>query len=189
VKSSSKRQQQILSIISSFTEAKGFSPSYREIAQVLGLSSVGTVYKHIQNLKANGLLDGAAQKWRALKTTQELPSCVFLPVIGSVSKGIKIEISAKMSFFEVPEMMAPRELTCYGFIVQDNSFLDEQIVEKDLLIIEARNEPEEGEMILFSSKNEGARLGRYSINDDLYKIQGIVIGLLRSSLYKTNWRK
>lgn len=147
--------------------------------QILGLSSVGTVYKHIQNLKATGLLDSEMHKWRSLKSTESHSSLVSLPVIGSVSKGVKIEISAKVSFIEVPETMAPKMLTCYGFMVQDNSFLSESITQGDLLIIEARNEPEHGEMVLFSTEDNGAFIQRYAIHDETFHIQGILIGLLR----------
>lgn len=51
-----KKQTLILDFISDFTDAHGFSPSYREIMNGLGLSSVSSVAEHIDNLVLKGAL-------------------------------------------------------------------------------------------------------------------------------------
>lgn len=182
----SKKQQQVLQIISSFTEANGYAPTYREIMQILGLSSVATVHKHIQNLKNQGFLEGEKHKWRAVKNNQEIAhrtsGIVSIPLIGSIARGKKMEILAKISLQEVPEAMAPKHLTCYGFSVQDSSFASDHILKGDLLIVEARDEPKEGELLLLSTEDRGTQIAYYHANN-LFEssphIQGIIIGLLR----------
>ncbi|MBS0655562.1 MAG: hypothetical protein JSR46_07290 [Verrucomicrobia bacterium] len=186
--SSTKKQQQLLSLISSFTQANGFAPTYREIMQMLGLSSVATVHKHIKNLKMKGLLVGDTHKWRAIKSSAGTacatePGTTSLPLIGSIAKGKKIELSAKISLCTVPETLTPKARTCYGFLVQDNSFAAEHILKGDLLIIEARDTPVVGELVLLTTVDEGAQIERMPTRLDASShIQGIIIGLVRQMI-------
>ena len=46
-----KRQRQVYDYISRFVSDKGYSPSFEEIGEGLGLSSLATVHKHISNLE------------------------------------------------------------------------------------------------------------------------------------------
>src|SRR5205823_6918308 len=51
-----KRQRQVYDYISNFVQSHGYSPSFEEIGEGLGLSSLATVHKHISNLEKKGLL-------------------------------------------------------------------------------------------------------------------------------------
>src|SRR5207249_3272248 len=51
-----RRQRQIYDFISEFVQTHQYSPSYEEIKQGMGLSSLATVHKHISNLEKKGLL-------------------------------------------------------------------------------------------------------------------------------------
>ena len=51
-----KKQLALLNFIRDFTEENGHSPSYREICEGLGLSSVSAVAEHIDNLVEKGAL-------------------------------------------------------------------------------------------------------------------------------------
>ena len=51
-----KKQKLILDFITSFSDTHDYSPSYREIAAGLGLSSVASVAEHITNLVNLGAL-------------------------------------------------------------------------------------------------------------------------------------
>lgn len=51
-----KKQLAVLDFIRDFTEENGHSPSYREVMEGLGLSSVSAVAEHIDNLVAKGAL-------------------------------------------------------------------------------------------------------------------------------------
>ena len=51
-----KKQLAVLDFIREFTEENGHSPSYREVMEGLGLSSVSAVAEHIDNLVSKGAL-------------------------------------------------------------------------------------------------------------------------------------
>src|SRR3954470_19483050 len=51
-----KRQRQVYDFLQDFIQRNGYSPSFEEIGDGLGLSSLATVHKHITNLEKKGLL-------------------------------------------------------------------------------------------------------------------------------------
>jgi len=51
-----RRQRQVYDYISDFVQRNGYSPSFEEIGEGMGLSSLATVHKHISNLEKKGLL-------------------------------------------------------------------------------------------------------------------------------------
>ena len=69
-----KKQLALLDFLEDFTEAQGYSPSYREIMAGLGLSSVSAVAEHVDNLVSKGVLrkvPGAARSLEILDYKHE----------------------------------------------------------------------------------------------------------------------
>ncbi len=69
-----KKQLAVLNFLEDFTGENGYSPSYREIQEGLGLSSVSAVAEHIDNLVAKGALrkvPGAARSLEVLDYKHE----------------------------------------------------------------------------------------------------------------------
>ena len=62
-----KKQLAVLTYIEDFTEAQGYSPSYREIMAGLGLSSVSAVAEHVDNLVEKGALKKVSGAARSLE--------------------------------------------------------------------------------------------------------------------------
>ncbi len=65
-----KKQTLLLEYIADFTASNDFSPSYREIAAALGLSSVSAVAEHIDNCVAAGHLKKIPGAARSLEVVQ-----------------------------------------------------------------------------------------------------------------------
>ena len=59
-------RDQILAYIRSFRSARGYSPSYREIAEGTGIRSTSTISRHIHELAGDGVLETARRRPRAL---------------------------------------------------------------------------------------------------------------------------
>ena len=51
-----KRQKQVLDVLQRFINARGYSPSFEEIAKSLKLSSLATVHKHVATLEKKGFI-------------------------------------------------------------------------------------------------------------------------------------
>lgn len=50
-----KRQKQVLDFVESYSQKKGYAPSFEEIRKRLRLASVSTVHFHVSKLKVGGL--------------------------------------------------------------------------------------------------------------------------------------
>ena len=81
------RQRQIVDFLLSFTSLNGYSPSYQEIADYLGLNSVATVHKHIHKhihtMRRHGIVKlGNAASPRTIELVQtsktDCSECAFL---------------------------------------------------------------------------------------------------------------
>ena len=91
-----KKQRKTLDFVISFIEEKGYSPSYREIANGLKLSSVATVAQHIDTLVEKGFLEKGNNSARSLLPVDELEASigepgVGLPILGLIAAGSPIE--------------------------------------------------------------------------------------------------
>jgi repressor LexA len=56
-----KRQKEVLDVISTFVEQNGYSPSFEELASTLGLASLATVHKHILALESKSYVQAKLQ--------------------------------------------------------------------------------------------------------------------------------
>ncbi len=178
-----KRQSQILSVLNSFTQSKGYSPTYRELLQLLGLSSPSTLHKHITNLKKEGHIKEAPRGWRSLKPTKAVKAAVKheIPIIGALSKDQKIELFLQAKTCEIPANLASKAATLYAFTIKDNSFIELHMLQGDLLIVEARTKPQMNELTIAHSK-KGVLIGPYPeilSGEETLHIQGVIVGLLR----------
>jgi|TARA_R110002153_G_scaffold63634_1_gene170652 repressor LexA len=50
------RQKDVLDFVVSYQSDKGFSPTYKEIAEGVGVSSVGGVAAHVKKIEARGYI-------------------------------------------------------------------------------------------------------------------------------------
>jgi SOS-response transcriptional repressor LexA len=170
----SKRQRQIYELISAFQNANGYSPTYRELQNMLGLASVGTVQKHVQRIKASGLLE-SKRTWRGLNAKDERksePSC-SVPVIGTLSKTSGIELFSKIQFYPLALMQ-----NLYGFRIKDASFEKEGFCTNDLLIIDPQGSPKETDLLLISTSS-GPNLCRLSEEASCRKEPNRVHGIIK----------
>src|SRR5213596_4001521 len=95
-----KRQRQMYDFIAQFVEGHGYSPSFEEIGEGMGLSSLATVHKHITNLEKKGLLTRDYNRSRSidllppkgrLKQSMSVNTAMVLPVMGRIAAGQPIE--------------------------------------------------------------------------------------------------
>lgn len=65
-------RNKILAYLSGFYEQNGYSPSYREIAEGIGVKSTSTIHKYVYALQREGLLDTDRQRSRAVSLTRRV---------------------------------------------------------------------------------------------------------------------
>src|SRR5512147_218594 len=97
-----KRQKEIYDYVADFVQRNGYSPSFEEIGEGMGLSSLATVHKHISNLEKKGLLRRGHNKSRSIDVippkgglrksmAPPVPPPMLLPLMGRIAAGRPIE--------------------------------------------------------------------------------------------------
>lgn len=194
-----KRQKEILDFIEQCIASNGYAPTLEEIGERFELRSMATVHKHLSNLETKGLI---RRKWnhsRAIEVTDDRrkAAAVTVPLLGRVAAGKPIEAIEGADTIEVPASML-RKRDSYALRVTGESMMDEGILDGDIILVEERPDPRNGEAVVatvdgeatvkrfFREKNGSVRLQPSNASfkpiivegGDL-KIRGAVVGLIR----------
>ena len=197
-----KRQRLIYDFIVSFLGEKGYAPSIAEIGEQFGLSSPATVHKHLTNLEAKGLMKRGRNLSRAIELIEvDLPgsgiSSLEAPLLGTIAAGAPVEAYQVEESIPIPGDMLGRART-YVLRVKGDSMVEDHIQDGDYVIVDERNQAENGETVVALVDNESATLKKYYLEGKTVRlqpanalmdsitlpagrvaIQGVVIGLLR----------
>ncbi len=199
-----KRQKEILDYLTQFIELHGYAPSYREIAEAFKLGSVATVAQHVDTLIEKGLLskgDNEARSLQLIKPTEDIDTNhpVGLPILGLIAAGQPIEtIEGHAETLEVPPFMVGRR-NSYVLQVKGQSMVGDGILQGDYVVVQEKEVPSNGEMVVALVNNGEATLKRFykekghirlqpsnpTMEPIIIKsgtpiqIQGVVIGVIR----------
>ncbi len=194
-----KRQKQILDYVESFIEVHGYSPSFEEIAESFGYSSLATVHEHLSNLERKGYLRKNYNKSRSLELVPaEGTLAVELPLLGMVAAGLPLEAIDQNETLSVPHDML-RAGSNYVLRVKGDSMVEEQIRDGDYIVVNSRQTADNGEMVValvhgdsatvkkfYREKDGRVRLQPANVamqpmyfREDEVQIQGIVIAVIR----------
>jgi repressor LexA len=196
-----KRQKQILDHIREFIDDRGYAPSFEEIAEHFGYSSLATVHEHLSNLERKGYIRKAYNESRSIELVEDesAPPTIALPLLGSVAAGLPIEAVQDDETLGVPPDMVRRGRENYVLRVQGNSMIDEQIRDGDYIVVAAQETALDGQMVVALVRGDSAtvkKLYREPGNrirlqpanpamapivedaDDV-RIQGVVVGVIR----------
>ena len=84
-----RRQREILDFIAGQLDAKGYAPSFEEIAHQFGFHSLATVHEHLTNLERKGYIRRAHNESRAIEIIppKGQTGATELPLLGLVAAG------------------------------------------------------------------------------------------------------
>src|SRR6201984_3667396 len=135
-----KRQRQVYDFIADFVQRNQFTPSFQEIGDGLGLSSLATVHKHITNLEKKGLLNRDYNRSRSidllppkgrLKQAMSVNTGLVLPLVGRIAAGQPIEAVQSNETISLADFVRSKEvfvLEVRGDSMQDEAMLDGEYV-------------------------------------------------------------
>ncbi|MEN8376405.1 MAG: transcriptional repressor LexA [Gemmatimonadota bacterium] len=197
-----KRQKEILDFLRDFLTERGYSPSFEEIAEQFGYSSLATVHEHLENLRAKGYIRKGYNESRSVELVPEQRDdlAVSLPLLGKVAAGAPIEAIRTEDPVDVPATMLRRGGENYVLRVEGDSMIDEQIREGDLIVVNSRRTANNGEMVVALVEGENATVKKFYREgtgkvrlqpanqtmapmfypEQSVRVQGIVVGLIRS---------
>jgi repressor LexA len=145
-----KRQKEILDFIHGFIDEHGYAPSFEEIAQAFGYSSLATVHEHLSNLERKGYIRKSYNESRSIEMVEgEGGLRAFeLPLLGAVAAGLPIEAVQDRETLSVPADMVRPGRDNFVLRVQGNSMIEEQIRDGDYIVVSAQPTASDGEVVV-----------------------------------------
>ena len=196
-----KRQKEILDLIESFIEKNGYAPSFEEIADAFGYSSLATVHEHLSNLERKGYIRKAYNESRSIELVGAAlgSNAVELPLLGAVAAGLPIEAIEQQEALSVPSDMVQSGKENFVLRVEGESMIDEQIRDGDYIVVSSQKTASDGQMVVALVGGDSATLkkmyrepdGRIRLQpanptmapivEDAgnVQIQGVVVGVIR----------
>jgi repressor LexA len=170
-----KRQKEVLDFIESFVQEHDITPSYREIAEGIGLSSVSTVHQHVQSLCEKGVIntgkDGSARSIELLETDAVSPLSVMLPLSGVITAGEPIEAVEENEAIAIPADFVVSAANSYVLQVKGRSMIEDGIFDGDYVVIERNPSPKNGDIVVALLDNAFATLKRFYREADYIRLQ------------------
>jgi repressor LexA len=178
-----RRQKQVYDFISSFVDTHGYSPSFEEIAEGLGLSSLATVHKHITNLEQKELLRRDYNRSRsidllkprgAMKQSLAVAAAaagtgMSLPLVGRIAAGRPLEAMENPESISLADFTRSKEV--YVLQVTGESMQDEHIVDGDYVLVEKTNAARDGEIVVALVNGSDATLKRIYVEGEKIRLQ------------------
>jgi repressor LexA len=172
-----KRQREVYDFISGFVAAKGYSPSFEEIGEALGLSSLATVHKHISNLESKGLLkrdynrsrsiDVVPIRGKAKTPPQEMR--YELPLVGRIAAGRPVEQVEQPETISLTDFTKAKDV--FVLQVTGESMQDEHIVDGDYVLVEKAQTARNGEIVVALVNGSDTTLKRFYKEGDMIRLQ------------------
>jgi len=155
-----KRQKEVLDFVESYSQKKGYSPSFEEIRKRLKLASVSTVHFHISKLKEGGYLGKTENKARAISIASKEPM-VKIPLLGTIAAGQPIEAIQIKEMIAVPKSKIPASSEVYALRVVGTSMVDENINNSDIVLVKQQETAENGQKVVALIDNNEATLKKF----------------------------
>lgn len=165
-----KRQKEVLDYIGRFLERHDYAPSYREIADHFGFSSVATVAEHIDTLKFKGFLESEENMARSIQLTPRWDERTFgIPLLGTIAAGYPIEAVRTSETIDIPKDMMGRNV--FALRVRGDSMEEDGILDGDYVIIEQTGSPKNGDIVVALVEGSNVTLKRFYRESDHIRLQ------------------
>lgn len=148
-----KRQHEIYQTLIDHFRVSDLAPSLDELCHMLGLSSRGSLHKHIQALIQEGLVAPIEGKQRGIQlishtsVTAPKQKPGTLPYLGKIAAGTPIEALENSAPIEVPDHLRNGD-NCFVLKVSGDSMIDEGIFDGDWVIIKQTNSADNGHIVV-----------------------------------------
>ena len=163
-----RRQKDVVEFIAKFVDENGYSPSYDEIAQGLGLASLATVHKHISALQAKNYLRRGFNQSRSIevapkyiqeqrRSRQELP--LEIPLLGRIAAGAPVEAVEQRATLSFADFVGSKDT--YALEVSGDSMIDDHICDGDMILVERTEQARDGDIVVALVSGSDTTLKRY----------------------------
>ncbi len=148
----SKTRENIFKFIQSFLSERGYAPTVRDIVKGCNLSSPALVQHHLNILERQGYIHRDPQAVRSIQLVEK--DIIEVPLLGTIAAGEPIPVPDSETWTTVAEEtlkltpdIVERRNNIYALRVKGISMLDALINDGDIVIMEATQTAEDGQMV------------------------------------------
>ncbi|MGO9271457.1 MAG: transcriptional repressor LexA [Terriglobia bacterium] len=186
-----RRQKQVLDFLVDFLNTKGYSPSFEEIAENLGLSSLATVHKHLSTLQRKGFIRRRANRSRsvdvvampgpvpfaktAVASRRRKQSAGEIAAVASAAESLgalefpllgRIAAGQPIEAIPTPETFSFGDFTSgkaavFVLKVKGDSMIEDHICNGDYVLVEGAETADNGEIVVALIEGTDATLKRF----------------------------
>jgi repressor LexA len=162
-----ERQKKVLEAIEEFILAQGYSPTIRQLGELLNIANPSAVFKHTQSLEKKGYLGRMKGELKLKGFPALLDNQTRVPLVGLVPAGEPKEVfDISGEAVEVPDWMVGRKKgNIFCIHVDGKSMVDAYIDEGDRVLVERTNSASSGEMVIALLDDGSVTLKRLKIED------------------------
>jgi repressor LexA len=173
-----RRQHEVYTFIHRFVEQNGYSPSFEEIGEGLGLSSLATVHKHVSNLEKKGLLKRDYNRSRSIdlvaprgRTRQSMAAAAIgsIPLLGRIAAGQPVETLQNPESISLADFTRSKDV--FVLEVRGDSMQDEHIVNGDYVLVERANTAHNGDIVVALVSGSDTTLKRFYKEGEQVRLQ------------------
>ena len=197
-------RENILQFIHGFIDERGYAPTVRDILKGCAISSTAVVQYHLDVLEKEGRIHRDPEIFRSIRLSEKRGS-VMIPILCTIAAGTPISVpnsdnwsNQAVETLELPQDMVGKK-PVFALKVKGQSMIDALIDDGDIVLMEAADSAENGEMVAVWLKDrEEVTLKRFYAGKDKIilqpanqtmkpieqrpdnvEIQGKVIGVIR----------
>ncbi len=172
------RQREIYDFIKQYIQKVGTSPTLKQIAEAMNLSSLATVSEHLYALEKKGLIERVFGEARGIRILEESNAIydpvesIEVPVLGYIAAGKPIEINEDHTeTISIPSDMVSRTKRTFVLQVVGDSMIEDYIVDGDQVIVEQVSDVAEGEIVVAVVDSDYATLKRFYKENGRIRLQ------------------
>ena len=172
------QQEKILNAIKKFVAENGYSPTIRELCELCNLSSTATMFVHLKNLTKKGYINQTENKFRTIEINvpnefdKKQDNVVSIPLLGKVAAGNPIEaIENPDNYFSLPKELVPKNHDVFALEVNGESMINVGIYDGDIVIVERKNDANNGEIVVAMTDENEVTLKRFYKEKDHIRLQ------------------
>lgn len=151
------RQKEVLDFLVQFSEERGYSPSFEEIASGVGLASLATVHKHITALEQKGYLQRRFNESRSIEISADYkreererlrpghPGGA-VPLLGRIAAGAPVEAINNPESLDFADFSA--DSNTFALEVRGESMIEDHILSGDYVLVQRTTQVRDGEIVV-----------------------------------------
>jgi len=159
--SMTKNEQKLLNVIEYFITEKGYSPTYDDMAQAMGLSNRSSIVRYVKGLQSKGHIRIPEGK---RKSVELIGQQFTLPLVGKVAAGQPLDAYEVLESIDVHSLIdAPNQ---YLLQISGDSMKECGIIDGDLVLIKKQEIARDGQIVVALIDNREATIKEFKVNSN-----------------------